>query len=90
MQLKKDARPVSLNLIQVCKLEKVEGSMKSRTAEGSDGIVFEMVEAAVDFAITKLVDLTNKIYEHKNIQHIMEDTEFIVIPKTRSIEPSVS
>ena len=42
-----------------CEEEKAVRGMKWRKAEGSDGVVVEMVEAAGDFAIEKLADLAN-------------------------------
>ncbi|XP_063885526.1 uncharacterized protein LOC135113837 [Scylla paramamosain] len=55
--------------------------MKWRKAEGSDGVVVEMVEAAGDFAIEKITELANQIYDTGNIPERMEESEFIVIPK---------
>ena len=52
-----------------------------RKAEGSDGVVVEMVEAAGEFAITKIVDLANLIYQSGKIPEKMKESEFIVIPK---------
>ena len=42
------------------------------TAEGSDRIVVEMVEAAGDIAITKKVDLANMIYESGGISEMLK------------------
>ena len=58
--------------------------MKWRKAKGSDGFLVEMVEAAGDSVITKIVDLTNKIYEAGDIPEMMKEAEFIVIPKRES------
>ena len=44
-------------------IEKAVRGMKRRKAEGSDGIVIEMVEAGGDFTIRKITELANKIYE---------------------------
>ena len=55
--------------------------MKWRKAEGSDGIVVEMIEAAGDIAIDKVLALANRIYRTGEIPEIMKEAEFIVIPK---------
>ena len=55
--------------------------MKWRKAEGSDGIVVEMLEALGDFATEKLTDLANKIHSTGMIPQRMQESEFIVIPK---------
>ena len=55
--------------------------MKWRKAEGSDGIVVEMVEAAGEFALTKIVEMANQIYRTGKIPERMKESEFIVIPK---------
>ena len=62
-------------------LEEAIRKMKWRKAEGSDGIVVEMVEAAGDIAITKILKLANRIYECGEIPEMMKESEFIVIPK---------
>ena len=62
-------------------MEEALRKMKWKKAEGSDGIVVEMVEAAVDIAITKIVDLANKIYETGEIPEIRNEAKFTVIPK---------
>ena len=67
--------------IMRCELEKAVRGMKWRKAEGSDGVVVEMVEAAGDFAIKKITELANIIYDTGNIPKRMEESEFIVIPK---------
>jgi hypothetical protein len=36
--------------------------MKWKKAEGSDGIVVEMIEAAGEYAISKITELANKIF----------------------------
>ena len=54
--------------------------MKWRKAEGSDGVVVEMVEALGDFAITKINELANKIYSTGTIPDCMKESEFIVTP----------
>ena len=64
-----------------CEMEKALRRMKWRKAEGNDGVVFEMVETAENFAITKLTDFANKICSTGNIPEKMEESEFIVIPK---------
>ena len=43
-------------------VQKAVDSIKWRKVEGSDGVVVEMVEAAVDFGIEKITDLANRIY----------------------------
>ena len=45
----------------------------------SDGVVFEMVETAGNFAIAKLTDLANN--NIGSIPERMKESEFIVIPK---------
>ena len=48
-------------------VEEAVRRMKWRKSEGSDGIVVEMIEAAGDIAINKLVSLANRIYESGEI-----------------------
>ena len=67
--------------IMRCEVEKAVRRMKWRKAEGSDGVVVEMVEAAGDFAIEKITELANIIYDTGNIPKRTEESEFIVIPK---------
>ena len=55
--------------------------MKWRKAEGSDGIVVEMVEAGGEFTIGKITELANKIYVTVVLPDRMEESEFLVIPK---------
>ena len=43
-------------------VEKAVRGMKWRKAEGSDGVVVEMVEIAGEFAIEKIAELANQIY----------------------------
>ena len=62
-------------------VEKALGRMKWRKAEGNDGVVAEMVEAAGEFAIEKVTELANKIYRTGIIPKRMEESEFIVLPK---------
>ena len=62
-------------------VEKALGRMKWRKAEGSDGVVVEMVEAAGEFAIEKITELANKVYRTGIIPKRMEESEFIVLPK---------
>ena len=50
-------------------------------SEGSDGIVVEMIEAAGDVAISKILGLANRIYESGEMPQSMKESEFIVIPK---------
>ena len=61
-------------------VEKALGRMKWRKAEGSDGVVVEMVEAAGEFAIEKITELANKVYRTGIIPKRMEESEFIVLP----------
>ena len=55
--------------------------MNWNTAEGSDGVVVEMVEAEGKFAIEKIPELANQIYDTGDIPERMEESEFIAIPK---------
>ena len=55
--------------------------MKWRKAEGSDGVVIEMVEAAGEFGIRKITDLANLIYSTGEVPENMKESEFLVIPK---------
>ena len=54
--------------------------MKWRKAEGSDGVVVEMVEAAGEFAINKITSLTKSGYNTGQVPENMKESEFIVIP----------
>ena len=62
-------------------VEKAVKSMKWRKAEGSDGIVVEMVEAAGEFGLGKITELANLIYSSGNVPEKIKESEFIVIPK---------
>ena len=62
-------------LILKSEVEKTVRRMKWRKAEGSDGVVVEMVEAAGGFAIEKITELANKIYDTGNIPERMEVSE---------------
>ena len=62
-------------------VEKALGRMKWRKAEGSDGVVVEMVEAAGEFAIEKSTELANKVYRTGIIPKRMEESDFIVLLK---------
>ena len=55
--------------------------MKWRKAEGSDGVVVEMVEAVGEFGIEKITELANRIYSTGQVPEAMKESEFIVIPK---------
>ena len=55
--------------------------MKNDKAEGGDGVVAEMVEAAGEFGIKKLTELANKIYDSGIIPEKMKENLFIAIPK---------
>ena len=55
--------------------------MKWRKAEGSDGVVVEMVEAAGEFGIEKITELANRIYSTGQVPEAMKESEFIVILK---------
>ena len=61
-------------------MEEAVRKMRWRKAEGSVGIVVEMVEAAGEFAITKIVKLANRIYQTGIIPDKMK-VKLIVIPK---------
>ena len=62
-------------------VEKAIKTMKWRKAEGSDGVVVEMVEAAGEFGISKITDLANLIYTTGQVPGSMKESEFLVIPK---------
>ena len=62
-------------------VERAVRGMKWRKAEGSDGVVVEMVEAAGDFAIGAITDLANTIYRTGQVPESMRESEFLVIPK---------
>ena len=62
-------------------MEKVVKCKKWRKAEGSDGVVVEMVEAAGEFGIRKITDLANSIYNTGQVPDKMKESEFLVIPK---------
>ena len=64
-----------------CEIEEAVRQMKWRKAEGSDGIVIEMIEAAGGIAIDKVLALANKIYRSGEIPELMKEAEFMVIPK---------
>ena len=55
--------------------------MKWRKAEGSDGVVVEMVEAAGEFGTEKITELANRIYSTGQVPEAMKESEFIKIPK---------
>ena len=55
--------------------------MKKGKAVGDDGLMIEMVETAGDFAIEKITDLANKIYNTGYIPKMMQESSFIAIPK---------
>ena len=70
-------------------MQKVVDSMKWRKAEGCDGVVVEMVEAAGEFGIKKITDLAIRIYSTGQVPEAMKEFEFIVIPKKdRAVECS--
>ena len=62
-------------------VEKAVKSMKWRKAEGSDGVVVEMIEAAGEFVINKITNLANTIYSTGQVPENMKESEFLVIPK---------
>ena len=75
----KPAPPILRN-----EIEKAVRGMRWRKAEGSessDDIVVETMEAEGDFAIGKITELANKIYETEVLLDRMQESEFIVIPK---------
>ena len=49
--------------------------------EGHDRLVVEMVEEGEEFAIEKITEIANKIYQTGIIPNKMKESEFIVIPK---------
>ena len=55
--------------------------MKWRKAEGSDGVVVEMVEAAGEFGIEKITELANRMYSTGQVPEMRKESEFIVILK---------
>ena len=55
--------------------------MKREKAEGSDGVVSEMLEAAGDFGIGKLTRLANRIYDTGDIPVKMRESVLIALPK---------
>ena len=71
-------------------VEKALGRMKWRKAEGNDGVVVEMVEAAGEFAIEKITELANKVYRTGIIPKRMEESEFIVLPKKKEQQSAVN
>ena len=64
-----------------CEVKKSVRGMKWRKAEGSDGVVVEMVEAAGDFVTEKIAELASQIYDTVDIPEGMDESEFTVIPK---------
>ena len=62
-------------------VEQAIKKMKWKKAEGGDGVVVEMLEALGEFAISKITDITNKIYRTGVIPERMKESEFTVIPK---------
>ena len=62
-------------------VEKAVKSMKWRKAEGSDGVVVEMVEASGEFGLRKITELANLIYSSGQVPESMKESEFLVIPK---------
>ena len=65
---------------EICK---AINNMKCKKAEGSDGVVIEMVEAAGEFGIDKITELANRIYKTGQVPETMKESEFIVIPKKK-------
>ena len=55
--------------------------MKNDKADGGDGVVAEMVEAAGEFGVKKVTELANKMYDTGNIPEKMMENVFIAIPK---------
>ena len=49
--------------------------MKWRKAEGSDGLVVEMVEAAGEFGIEKITELANRIYSTGQVPEAMKESD---------------
>ena len=55
--------------------------IKREKAEGSYGVVSEMLEAAGDFGIGKLTRLANRIYDNGDIPMKMRESVLIAFPK---------
>ena len=55
--------------------------MKREKAEGSDGVVSEMLEAAGEFGIRKLTRLANRIYDSGDVPEKMRESVLIALPK---------
>ena len=53
-------------------VRKAVNIMKWRKAEGSDGVVIEMVEAAGEFGIEKITELANRIYRTGQVPESMK------------------
>ena len=59
-----------------CEVEEAVGKINWRKSEGSDGIVVEMIEAAGDVAISKILGLANRIYESREMPQTMKESEY--------------
>ena len=66
-------------------VEKTGKSIKWRKAEGRDGVVVEMVEAAGNFATHKITNLANTIYRTGEVQQYMMESELLLIPKKNGV-----
>lgn len=62
-------------------VEQAVKEMKREKAEGGDGVVVEMLEAAGDFGLEKLTMLAHRIYSTGHIPEKMKENIFIAIPK---------
>src|SRR5215469_11626045 len=57
--------------------------MKFGKAVGNDGIALEMLKALGNFAVEKITNLANKIYESEELTSQMSKSVFIAIPKVQ-------
>ena len=67
---------VGTNILR-SKVELAVKKMRWRKVEGSDGVVVEMVEAAGEFTMAKIVELSNKFYRTGKIPERMRESQFI-------------
>src|SRR5215469_11454827 len=57
--------------------------MKIGKAVGNDGITLETLKAVENFAVEKITNLANKIYESGELTKQMKKSVFIAIPKVQ-------
>ena len=84
-----DERPENLNInfndegppIMKEEVQAAIKTMKTGKAVGDDGISVEMLRALGDYAIDKLTDIANKIYDSGEVPSQMCKSIFIAIPK---------